>query len=84
LRHPLSDAQQCWHEGDWNSFAVNAEQFVTEGDQVISLGRYVGTNKGTGRSVTAAFAHHWTVRADKIVRFIQYTDRAKILEAVKN
>jgi len=69
---------------DWSSFAVNAEQFVTEGDQVVSLGKYVGTNRETGRSVTAAFAHHWTVRADKIVRFVQHTDTAKILEAIGN
>ena len=69
---------------DWSSFAVNAEQFVSEGDQVVSLGRYVGTYKATGRSVTAAFAHHWTVRGGKITRFVQHTDTAKVLEAVKN
>jgi uncharacterized protein len=68
---------------DWTSFAVNAEQFVTEGNHVVSLGRYVGTHRGTGRSVTAAFAHHWTVRDGKIVRFVQHTDTAKVLEAVK-
>jgi uncharacterized protein len=69
---------------DWSSFAVNAEQFVTEGDQVVSLGRYVGTYKETGRSTIAPFAHHWTVRGGKLVRFVQYTDTAKVLEAVKN
>jgi uncharacterized protein len=69
---------------DWSSFAVNAEHFVTEGDEVVSLGRYVGTHRGTGRSVTAAFAHHWTVRVEKIVRFVQYTDTAKILDAIRD
>ena len=69
---------------DWASFAVNAESFVTEGDQVISLGRYVGTHKGTRRPVTAPFAHHWRVRAGRIVSFVQYTDTAKVLEATKN
>jgi ketosteroid isomerase-like protein len=33
--------------------------------------------------MTAPFAHHWTVRAGKIVRFVQYTDTAKVLEAVQ-
>jgi ketosteroid isomerase-like protein len=65
---------------DWSSFAVNAEQFVTEGNEVVSLGRYIGTHRRTGRSVTAAFAHHWTVRDNKIVRFVQHTDTAKVLE----
>jgi uncharacterized protein len=69
---------------DWSSFAVNAERFVTEGDEVVSLGRYVGTHRGTGRSVTAAFTHHWTVRVEKIVRFVQYTDTAKILDAIRD
>jgi uncharacterized protein len=69
---------------DWSSFAVNAEHFVTEGDEVVSLGRYVGTHRGSGRSVTAAFAHHWTVRVEKIVRFVQYTDTAKILDAIRD
>jgi uncharacterized protein len=69
---------------DWSSFAVNAEHFVTEGDEVVNLGRYVGTHRRTRRSVTAAFAHHWTVRAEKIVRFVQHTDTAKILEAIRD
>jgi hypothetical protein len=34
--------------------------------------------------VIAAFAHHWTVRAEKIVRFVQHTDTAKILEAIRD
>jgi hypothetical protein len=68
---------------DWSSFAVNAEQFVTEGEQVVGFGRYVGTHRGTGRSVSAAFAHQWSVRAGKIVRFVQHTDTAKVLEALK-
>jgi uncharacterized protein len=69
---------------DWSSFAVNAEQFVTEGDNVVGFGHYVGTYKSTGRSMTAAFAHQWTVRGGKIVRFIQHTDTAKVLEAVND
>jgi ketosteroid isomerase-like protein len=67
---------------DWSSFAVNAERFVAEGDQVVGLGHYAGTHKATGRSVTAGFAHHWTVRSGTIVRFVQYTDTAKILDAM--
>ncbi len=67
---------------DWASFAVNAEAFVTEGDQVVSFGRYVGTYRATGRAMTAAFAHHWTVREGKLARFVQHTDTAKVLEAI--
>ncbi len=68
---------------DWTRFEVNAAQFVAEGDQVVGLGTYAGTHATTKRSMSAPFAHHWTVRDGKIVRFVQYTDTAKILEALR-
>jgi uncharacterized protein len=67
---------------DWSGFAVNGRQFLTEGDQMVAFGDYTGTYKATGRSMQAAFAHHWTVRDGKLVRFVQHTDTAKVLEAV--
>jgi hypothetical protein len=33
--------------------------------------------------VTAPFAHLWTVRADQIVGFVQDTDTANVLEAIR-
>jgi ketosteroid isomerase-like protein len=68
---------------DWSKFSVEPQHYIAEGEETISLGRYAGTHKQTGRSMTAPFAHHWTVRAGKIVRFVQYTDTAKVLEAVQ-
>ncbi len=68
---------------DWSSFDAHAEQFLTDGDQAVAFGRYVGTHRRTGRSMTAPFAHHWTIRGGKIVRFVQYTDTAKVLEATR-
>ena len=69
---------------DWTSFKVEAESFVCEGEAVVSFGRYVGTHGKTNRSVTAPFAHRWAVRQGRIVRFVQYTDTAKVLEATVN
>ena len=63
---------------DW----TEATEFVAEGERVVSLGRYSGTFKETGRSFSAAFAHVWTVRGDKLVRFDMHTDTAKVLEAL--
>ncbi len=68
---------------DWSSFAVQAERFLTDGDQAVAFGKYAGTHKRTGRSMTAPFAHHWAVSGDKIVRFVQYTDTAKVLDAMR-
>jgi len=68
--------------GDWSRFEVKPKDFVTEGNQTVSFGTYVGTHKYTGRSMNAAFAHHWTVHNGKITRFVQHTDTAKVLEVV--
>jgi len=67
---------------DWSRFDVRPRDFVTQGDETVSFGTYVGTHKRTGRSMTAAFAHHWTVQNGKITRFVQHTDTAKVLEAI--
>jgi uncharacterized protein len=67
---------------DWEDFSVQPRSFVAQGEDVVSFGSYAGTNRRTHRSFTAPFAHHWTVRDGKIAGFIQYTDTAKVLEAV--
>ena len=51
---------------------------------MVSLGTYSGTFKKTGRLLSAAFAHVWTVRGDKLARFDMHTDTAKVLEAMQN
>jgi uncharacterized protein len=68
--------------GDWDRFSAKAHEFIAEGDRVVSLGTYSGTYKKTGRSFSAAFAHVWTVRGDKLARFDMHTDTAKVLEAL--
>ena len=69
---------------DWARFEVNPKDHVTAGDETVSFGTYAGTHRRTGRSMTAAFAHRWTVRNGKITRFIQHTDTAKVLEALRD
>lgn len=69
---------------EWEGFSANAHEFIAEGDRVVSLGTYAGTFKKSGRSFSAAFAHVWTVRDGKLVRFNMHTDTAKVLEAVKD
>jgi len=69
---------------DWDRFSAEVHEFIAEGDRVVSLGTYSGTFRKTGRTFSAAFAHIWTVRGDKLARFDMYTDTAKVLEALKN
>lgn len=67
---------------DWEGLSATVHEFIAAGDRVVSLGTYAGTSKKTGRSFSAAFAHVWTVRDEKLVRFNMHTDTAKVLEAL--
>ncbi len=37
----------------------------------------------TGRSMSSPFAHLWAARDGQLSRFVQYTDTAKVLEALR-
>lgn len=68
---------------DWDQFSATAQDFIVQGERVVSFGHYAGTYRKTGKSMTAAFAHAWTVTNGKITSFVMYTDTAKILEALR-
>lgn len=67
---------------EWDGFSAVTEQFVADGDTVVALGEYGGTYKTTGKSFSAPFAHVWTLRDGKVVRFQQYTDTALVQAAL--
>ncbi|MFZ5827120.1 MAG: nuclear transport factor 2 family protein [Bacillota bacterium] len=66
---------------NWERWQAVVEEYLEAGDRVIALGYYTGTHKQTGRAMRAAFAHFYTVRDGRIVRFVQYTDTLKVAEA---
>lgn len=69
---------------DWDNFRAVAREFIEQGERVVSIGTYTGTYKKNGRALSVEFAHAWTVRSGKIVRFDMYTDTAKVLETLKS
>ena len=68
---------------DWETFSVTPHEFLAQDERVVSFGTYTGTYRGTGRSMSAPFAHRWVVRDGRIVRFNMYTDTAKVLAAMR-
>lgn len=68
---------------EWAPFTVTPEEFIAEGDQVVSLGLYAGTWKATGKSFSAPYAHVWRLRDGKVVRFRQFTDTAVVQTALE-
>ena len=59
---------------EWEGFNAVPHEIVDGGDTVVGLGTYSGEYLKTGKSVTVPFAHAWTLKGGKIVKFIQYTD----------
>jgi ketosteroid isomerase-like protein len=59
---------------DWDNFSAVADDYVVEGNRVVSLGAYAGINKATGKTMRAQFAHVWRVADRKLARFDMYTD----------
>ena len=67
---------------EWEGFAVAPAEILDAGDTVIAHGYYSGTFQGTGREAKAQFAHFFSFRGDKIMKFRQYTDTAQFQRAV--
>lgn len=67
---------------EWDGFSVAPAGVLDAGDTAIGHGYYSGTYKQTGKPVRAQFAHFFTFRDGKIVKFQQYTDTAQFKEAV--
>ena len=68
---------------DWENFAVEPKEILDAGDTTVGYGYYTGTHKGTGKSVRAQFAHFFTFRDGRVVKFQQLTDTAQFREAEK-
>lgn len=67
---------------EWAEWKAVVTQWLDAGATVIAIGEYRGTHKATGKSTVAAFAHVYDLREGRIVRFRQYTDTAKVAEAM--
>src|SRR5258708_37833426 len=67
----------------WDNFYAGADDFIVEGDRVVSLGIYSGVYKATGKAMRAPFAHVWRVADGKLARFDMYTDTLLIRRAME-
>ena len=67
---------------EWEGFAVSPKELLDAGDTVVGHGTYSGVYRRTGRAVRAQFAHLFSFREGKVIRFQQYTDTLQFREAV--
>lgn len=68
---------------DWDGFSAVADDFIEDGDRVVSIGAYAGVAKATGTTMRAPFVHIWHVRDGKLARFDMYTDTWLVRQALQ-
>ena len=59
------------------------KSFVAQGDQVVVLGEDTARVKATGKVIEEAWAHAFTVKGDKVVRFQEYLDTSSTVAELK-
>lgn len=64
-------------------FALNPDGFIADGETVVSLGRFAGVHRATGKPADVGYANVWTVRNGKVAHFRQYIDTLAVAEARK-
>lgn len=67
---------------EWENFAAVPDEILDAGEKIVALGNYSGKYNPTGKSMSVPFAHVWTLRGGKIVKFVQYTDTLKVSEVL--
>ncbi|MEV0484057.1 nuclear transport factor 2 family protein [Streptomyces sp. NPDC050508] len=67
---------------DWDGWTAHDDTYVVDGENVVVLARYTATNKATGKPIAVRVAHHFVVRAGRIVRFEQFVDTALVRDAM--
>lgn len=53
--------------------------FIAQGDRVVVLGDETTRVKATGKLLDVEWAHAFTVRGDKVVRFHEYVDTSAVV-----
>ena len=67
---------------EWDGFAVHPHSFYDAGTSVIVEARYSGTHKATGKDLDAQACHIRDIVDDKLTRFQQYVDTAKLQDVM--
>ena len=65
-----------------DNFAVVPNQFIAEGDTVVTLGTYSWNHKVTREPAAVKMIHVWTFADGKVTRYVQYVDTAKVRDLI--
>ena len=63
----------------FDGFNIAINQIFGDGDKVVMVGYYQGTNKATGNPFKANATHVWTIKNGKFVHLFQAVDTKTIV-----
>lgn len=63
---------------EWEPYVLTPNEFICDGNEVVSVGRFEGTTRMTGKHVEVDYSHIWEVRDGKIARHRQFIDTGAI------
>ena len=66
----------------WTEFRVEPDTYLDAGDRVVVTGHFRYRAKATGAAVQAPCAQVWTIRDGKAIRMQNYTDTARLAQAL--
>ncbi len=69
---------------DWIGYRFELQGLIDGGDQIVGVGTYHGTYRGTEEEMQARVAHVWKLQHGKIVAFEQFTDTLLVNQAMNN
>ena len=80
--HGLQGFAESWRDWlePWESYYIEAEEFIDAGEEVVSLTRVVAQTTRDSVAVEHRPAAVWSVREGKIVRVRFYVERKEALE----
>ncbi len=67
---------------EWDDFIAHVDEFLDAGETIVTLGYDCGTYKATGKRMRAPTASVWSLRNGLVVKFVQYIDTLKVVEAL--
>ena len=67
--------------GEWDDFELRAEDFLDAGDSLVVPFLVRARGKSSGAWVERRWAHVWTLRSGRVVRFEVHLDVDRALEA---
>lgn len=67
---------------DFETFEVEIDTIFSEGDLVVTAGRYRGTGRESDVTIAPRIASFWTVKNGKIAAFQQHVDTLILAKAV--